>query len=166
MNNNPSFIKGDNLPVTNVSWADCINFIHKLNTITGEKFRLPTEAEWEYASRGGIKTKGHKYAGSEVPANVAWTKWNSNNTTHEVGCKQPNELGLYDMCGNVWEWCEDYYGAYMDIIKKDPSGPSKGSCRVIRGGSYLDDSNKCSVHVRGKLPPEQKQAHTGFRLSL
>ena len=166
MNYNPSVIKGDNQPVTNVSWDDCMSFIHKLNTITGMKFRLPTEAEWEYASRGGNITKGYKYAGSEYSDAVSWTLWNSNNTTHEVGGKQPNELGLYDMCGNVWEWCQDYYGAYVTTNMENPSGPIKGSSRVMRGGCYIMDHNNCTVYARGKLSPEQKQSHTGFRLSL
>ena len=127
---------------------------------------MPTEAEWEYASRGGNNTRGYKFAGDEIAINVAWTIWNSDNRIHEVGGKKPNELGLYDMCGNVWEWCQDYYGAYKEANKENPSGPSKGSLRVIRGGCYIDDSNICTVYVRGKLPPENKQTHTGFRLSL
>ena len=166
MNENPSLIKGDNLPVTNVSWDDCIAFIHKLNEITRKKFRLPTEAEWEYASRGGNKAKGFKYAGSDRADFVSWTLWNSNDRIHEIGSKQPNELGLYDMCGNVWEWCQDYYGAYVKTSKENPCGPSNGSSRVIRGGCYNDDSNICTVYVRGKLSPELKQTHTGFRLSI
>lgn len=166
MNYNPSIIIGDNQPVTNVSWDDCITFIHKLNTITGMKFRLPTEAEWEYASREGNKMKKYKYAGSEIADKVSWNLWNSNNTTHDVGTKQPNELGLFDMCGNVWEWCQDYYGAYVEANKENPRGPAKGLARVIRGGCYNDDPNVCTVYVRGKLSPEQRQTHTGFRLSL
>ncbi len=166
MKYNPSKIKGDDKPVTNVSWDDCMSFIHKLNTITGMKFRLPTEAEWEYASRGGNLTKGYKYAGSNTSDAVSWTLWNSNDITHEVGSKKPNELGLYDMCGNVWEWCQDYYGAYVTTNKDNPCGPTKGASRVMRGGCYFMDHNNCTVYTRGKNSPEQKQLHTGFRLSL
>lgn len=166
MNNNPSEIKGDNKPVTNVSWDDCISFIHKLNSITEMNFRLPTEAEWEYAARGGNKTNGYKYAGSNNSDVISWTLWNSNNTTHEVGSKNPNELGLYDMCGNVWEWCQDYYCSYAKTDKENPSGPAKGSSRVMRGGCYFMDRNNCTVYTRGKNSPEQKQLHTGFRLAL
>ena len=166
MNYNPSLIKGDNLPVTNVSWDDCMSFIHKLNVITGNKFRLPTEAEWEYAARGGNKTKGYKYAGSDEAGVVCWCFLNSNNSTHEVGSKQPNEVGLYDMSGNVWEWCLDYYGVYSEIDNENPRGPSAGVSRVIRGGCYQSDYKRCSVYTRGRLYPELKQRHTGFRLSL
>ena len=166
MNYNPSLIKGDNLPVTNVSWDDCMSFIHKLNVITGKKFRLPTEAEWEYAARGGNKTKGYKYAGSDESGVVCWCFFNSNNSTHEVGSKQPNEVGLYDMSGNVWEWCLDYYGVYSKFDNENPRGPSAGVSRVIRGGCYQSDYKRCSVYTRGRLYPELKQRHTGFRLSL
>ena len=110
--------------------------------------------------------KKYKYAGSEIADKVSWNLWNSNNTTHDVGTKQPNELGLFDMCGNVWEWCQDYYGAYVEANKENPRGPAKGLARVIRGGCYNDDPNVCTVYVRGKLSPEQRQTHTGFRLSL
>jgi formylglycine-generating enzyme required for sulfatase activity len=112
MGTNPSLSKGDELPVENVSWKDCQKFIKKLNQLTGETFRLPTEAEWEYAARGGNKSKGYKYSGSNDLGTVAWSSNNSLPKTHPVATKQPNELGIYDMSGNVYEWCNDYYDSY------------------------------------------------------
>ena len=104
MGSNPSWFKGPKRPVENVSWDDCQAFIKKLNEMTGKQFRLPTEAEWEFASRGGIKSQGYKYSGSNNLNSVAWYADNSGNTTHDVGQESPNELGIYDMSGNVWEW--------------------------------------------------------------
>ena len=112
MGNNPSEFKGDNLPVEQVSWKDCQKFLSKLNRITGKMFRLPTEAEWEYAARGGNKSRGYQYSGSNNLLDVAWYDDNSGRKTHAVGTKQPNELGIYDMSGNVCEWCQDWYGKY------------------------------------------------------
>ena len=114
MGNNPSRFKGDNLPVENVSWNDCQEFIRKLKQKTGKNFRLPTEAEWEYAARGGKKSNGYKYSGSNNIGSVAWYDDNSSNQIHAVKGKRLNELGLYDMSGNVWEWCSDWYGQYLE----------------------------------------------------
>jgi len=114
MGTNPSNFKGDNMPVENVSWKDCQEFIGKLNGLTNKKFRLPTEAEWEYAARGGNKSRGYKYAGSDSIDDVAWYDMNGEEITHPVASKQPNELGIYDMTGNVYEWCSDWYGIYTD----------------------------------------------------
>ena len=136
MGNNPSEFKGDNLPVETVSWYDCQEFISKLNRITGKMFRLPTEAEWEYAARGGNKSRGYQYSGSNNLSDVAWYDDNSSNTTHAVGTKQPNELGIYDMSGNVDEWCQDWKGAYSSSSQVNPTGANSGSSRVIRGGSW------------------------------
>ena len=132
MGNNPSEFKGDNLPVEKVSWKDCQDFISKLNRITGKTFRLPTEAEWEYAARGGNKSRGYQYSGSNNLSDVAWYMDNSGDKTHAVGTKQPNELGIYDMSGNVWEWCQDWYGKYSSSSQVNPTGANSGSYRVKR----------------------------------
>ena len=136
MGNNPSSFKGNNLPVQNVSWNDCQTFISRLNNLTGRIFRLPTEAEWEYAARGGNRSRGYKYSGSNVLSDVAWYDDNSGGKTHPVGSKSPNELGLYDMSGNVWEWCSDWYGTYSSSSQTNPTGASCGSSRVRRGGGW------------------------------
>ena len=138
---NPSYFKGAKRPVESVSWNDCQEFIRKLNAMTGKHFRLPTEAEWEYAARGGNRSRGYKYAGSNDLNSVAWYEDNSGNQTHEVGSKQPNELGLYDMSGNVTEWCQDWYDSkyYSSSPQSNPQGPSSGTYyRVIRGGGIRD----------------------------
>ena len=150
MGGNPSFSKGDNLPVESVSWDDCQEFIQKLNQLTGKQFRLPTEAEWEYAARGGRKSRGYKYAGGNNIDSVAWYCDNSGNKTHPVATKQANELGVYDMSGNVWEWCSDWYGYhyYQSSSQSDPQGPSSGLFRVVRGGSYCLNARNCRVSGR------------------
>lgn len=132
--NNPSHFKNDNLPVENVSWNDCQEFLSKLNSITGKTFSLPTEAEWEYAARGGKKGRGYQYSGSNKLSDVAWYYKNSKKKTHPVGLKQANELGIYDMSGNVWEWCQDWYDKYSSSSQINPIGTTSGSCRVFRGG--------------------------------
>jgi formylglycine-generating enzyme required for sulfatase activity len=136
MGNNPSWFRGPKRPVESVRWNDCQEFISRLNTITGRKFRLPTEAEWEFAARGGNRTLGYKYAGSNTLDEVAWYSENSGKATHEVATKLPNELVLYDMEGNVEEWCQDWYGKYNSSSQTNPTGPSSGPGRVARGGSY------------------------------
>ena len=136
MGNNPSGYKGDNLPVEQVSWDDCQEFISQLNRITGKTFRLPTEAEWEYAARGGKKGRGCQYSGSNNLSDVAWYKDNSDSKTHAVGSKQANELGIYDMSGNVCEWCQDWYDSYSSSSQVNPTGANSGSYRVFRGGSW------------------------------
>jgi formylglycine-generating enzyme required for sulfatase activity len=166
MGSNPSYFTGDNLPVKQVSWDDIQEFITKLNTMTGKTFRLPTEAEWEYAARGGNKSKGYKYSGSNTLDNVAWYTNNSGGKTHPVGQKQPNELGLYDMSGNVWEWCQDWYGSYSSSSQTNPTGPSSGSCRVLRGGSWDRNARRCRVSYRdGRTFPDYRSYDSGFRLA-
>lgn len=166
MGSNPSYFTGDNLPVKQVSWDDIQEFITKLNTMTGKTFRLPTEAEWEYAARGGNKSKGYKYSGSNTLDNVAWYTNNSSRKTHPVGQKQPNELGLYDMSGNVWEWCQDWYGSYSSSSQTNPTGPSSGSCRVLRGGSWVRNARRCRVSYRdGRTFPDYRSYDSGFRLA-
>lgn len=165
MGSNPSSHKGDNLPVENVSWYDCRVFIQVLNQLTGKQFRLPTEAEWEYAARGGRKSQGYKYAGGNNIDSVAWCDGNSGNETHPVGTKQANELGIYDMSGNVWEWCSDWYGGYQSSSQSDPQGPSSGSDRVGRGGGCYSDAWNCRVSIRNNSAPVGRSFNLGLRLS-
>ncbi len=148
MGKNPSHFKGDNFPVENVSWSDCEEFIRKLNELTGKNFRLPTEAEWEYAARGGRHSYGAKYAGDNDIDNVAWHDGNSNGTTHPVGTKRANELGLYDMTRNVWEWCQDGYGDYSSSAQTYPTGPGSADWRVLRGGSWSSGARNCRLSYR------------------
>ena len=167
MGKNPSHNKlGGDYPVENVSWFDCQEFVKKLNARTGMKFRLPTEAEWEYAARGGDRSKGYKYAGSDNLDEVGWYDGNSGNYTHPVGEKKPNELGLYDMSGNVWEWCQDWYGAYSIEAQTNPTGPRSGGSRVLRGGSYWDDAWYCRVSRRSSFDPGFRFVLRGLRLVL
>lgn len=165
MGSNPSNYKGDNLPVEQVSWDECQVFIQKLNQLTGKQFRLPTEAEWEYAARGGRKSRGYKYAGGNDIGLVAWYKGNSGNETHPVATKQANELGIYDMSGNVWEWCSDWYGDYQSSSQSDPQGPSSGFFRVSRGGSYYCNAGICRVSYRCNCAPVGRYCDLGLRLS-
>ena len=166
MGSNPSGFKGAKLPVERVSWEDCQEFIRKLNSMTGKHFRLPTEAEWEYAARGGNKSRGYKYAGSNDLGSVAWYDGNSGSKTHDVGQKQPNELGLYDMSGNVWEWCQDWSGSYSSGSQTNPTGPSSGSRRVGRGGSWYTYAGYCRVAIRFSYAPGYRGRDLGLRLVL
>ncbi|MGM9831012.1 MAG: formylglycine-generating enzyme family protein [Paludibacteraceae bacterium] len=166
MGSNPSYYKGDNLPVEQVSWEDCQTFIQKLNSLTGLRFAFPTEAQWEYAARGGKKSKGYKYAGSNSIGQVAWYKDNSNSKTHAVATKQPNELGLYDMSGNVYEWCQDWYGSYSSAAQTNPTGASSGSSRVNRGGGFYYDARYCRVSYRYGDAPTYRSGYLGLRLVL
>lgn len=166
MGNNPSYFKGDNLPVESVSWDDVQEFISKLNAATDKKYRLPTEAEWEYAARGGRKGQGCKYSGGNDVATVAWYTSNSGSKTHPVGQKQPNELGVYDMSGNVWEWCADWYGSYSSSSQTNPTGPSSGARRVLRGGSWYSDAGCCRVSYRNNDDLNNRGGNGGFRLVL
>ncbi len=166
MGNNPSKFKGTKNPVECVSWNDCKVFIGKLNSLTGKDFRLPTEAEWEFAARGGNKSGLFKYSGSNEIDKVAWYQGNSNNT-HPVGKKNANELGLYDMSGNVWEWCEDWYGDYSSSPQTNPKGPNDGSDRVIRGGSWSSFSAwYCRVPYRNNRTQDVRCNILGLRLAL
>ena len=165
MGSNPSSFKGTKRPVENVSWNDCKSFISKLNSITGKNFRLPTEAEREFASRGGIKSQGYKYSGSNNLNSVAWYYDNSGNTTHDVGQKSPNELGIYDMSGNVWEWCSDWYGNYSSSSQTNPTGSYSGSFRVYRGGGWISFAGYCRVSRRYSNSPGHRSDYLGFRLA-
>ena len=166
MGSNPSHFKGDDLPVEQVSWNDCQDFISKLNAMTGKRFRLPTESEWEYAARGGNKSRGYQYSGSYNIDDVAWYSDNSGSKTHAVGTKEPNELGIYDMTGNVWEWCQDWYGSYSGSPQTNPTGAVSGSFRVGRGGSWIYSASECRSSYRNYGTPGDRYGFLGLRLVL
>ena len=166
MGSNPSRFKGDNLPVEKVSWHDCQTFISRLNSLTGKRFRLPTEAEWEFAARGGNQSRHTQYSGSSRIDDVAWYEDNSGYKTHPVKTKQPNELGIYDMTGNVWEWCHDWYDSYSSYAQTDPTGASSGSDRVSRGGSWGDSPRFCRSSYRNSWSPWKLGTNLGLRLVL
>ena len=166
MGSNPSDFKGSNLPVEEVSWEDCQTFIRKLNALTGKNFRLPTEAEWEFAARGGNNSRGYKYSGSNTLSNVAWYDDNSSDKTHPVATKAPNELGIYDMSGNVWEWCSDWYGSYSSSSQYNPTGSNTGSHRVARGGCGDYYARDCRVSIRDFIDPAYLDNYLGLRLAL
>ena len=175
MGSNPSSFNNNlQRPVVRVSWNDCQAFISKLNELTGKTFRLPTEAEWEYAARGGNKSQGYKFAGSDTIGGVAWYYGNSfalgssspDYGTHAVATKMPNELDLYDMSGNAWEWCQDWYGNYSSDAQTNPEGPTNGSHRVMRGGSWFDEEGLCRVSMRSTNLPTEKNNVIGLRLAL
>ena len=173
--NNPSNWQGDRLPVEKVSWTDCNEFVSRVNSLLAEqlpqgyRFALPSEAQWEYAARGGQKSSGSLYAGSNNVNFVAWCSDNSGSRTHEVKLKAPNELGLYDMSGNVYEWCEDWYSSswYSDNVNwTDPVNAFAGSSRVLRGGSWIISASSCRVSDRFYVTPGHRNSGGGFRLAL
>lgn len=166
MGSNPSNVKGDNLPVTNVNWNECQEFIEKLNALTGKQFRLPTEAEWEYAARGGRKSQGNKYAGGKYIEDVAWYAGNGNNRPHNVGTKKPNELGIYDMTGNAAEWTQDWYSKYTSEPQTDPRGEYTYKGRVHRGGGYGSDAFTARVSYRLQNDVFHRYKDLGLRLAL
>ena len=164
MENNPSSFKGAYIPVQNVSWYDCQDFIQKLKETTGKNYRLASDAEWEFAARGGIFSKGYKYAGSDDLDTVAWFNNNSNEAAHPVGQKKPNELGIYDMCGNVLEWCNDWHEEYISSDQTNPTGPPEGDYRVFRGGCWYSVAEHCLLAYRSGGIPETWDYSLGFRL--
>jgi formylglycine-generating enzyme required for sulfatase activity len=183
MEDNPSNFKGDTLPVENVSWHEAVEFCNRLSAKEGltpvykvaknsirydfhaDGYRLPTEAEWEYAAKGGKKDYlALKYSGGETPDKVAWYKGNSRDRTHPVGTKAPNSLGLYDMSGNVGEWCWDRFGSYRRRDQADPIGPSRGVTRVCRGGGWSSDAQSLRSTIRGELIPDTRNGYLGFRV--
>lgn len=169
MGSNPSRYKGSKFPVENVSWDDCQEFIAKLNTLTGKHFRMATETEWEFAARGGNRNRGYKYVGSDILDDVVWYQDNSDLKTHDVGLKKPNELGLYDMCGNVWEWCSGNYN-HKDIYgsngETNTTGSSTGSYRVYRGCGFMTILHHCNVWERLGAKPNERSFERGLRLAL
>ncbi|MBO5942648.1 MAG: formylglycine-generating enzyme family protein [Bacteroidales bacterium] len=161
MGNNPSYFKGSRRPVENVSWDDCQTFIRRLNSLTGHNFKLPTEAQWEFAARGGNSSNGYKYSGSNYIDNVAWYEGNSGGRTHNVGTKSPNELGIYDMSGNVFEYCDGEYEFY------DRHSKIAGDfTRVARGGGWFFDRTWQAVFFRDPVSSQRKSNNYGFRLCL
>ena len=157
---------GDDYPAYYISYEDVQSFITKLNSLTGERFRMPTEAEWEYAARGGKKSKGYTYSGSDTVGDVAWYSGNSSSKTHTVKTKAANELGIYDMSGNVREWCSDWYGTYGSSAKTDPTGPTTGAYRVSRGGSWSGNAASCRCANRYYGTPSSRPISLGVRLAL
>ena len=177
MRSNPSYFKGDDLPVESVSWNDCQAFISKLNTLTGKHFRLPTEAEWEYAARGGSKSRGYQYSGSNVIDDVAWFDDNSSSKTHVVGEKLSNELGIFDMSGNVAEWCQGKFYQYaaspscnpignVESFSLDPSVAARSMFRMARGGSYAYWAKYSQLSSRSNYEPNSHSSNLGLRLVL
>lgn len=162
----PLYGEGGNYPMYYISWEECQEFIRRLNSLTGQQFHLPTEAQWEYAARGGGKSRGYKYSGSNDIGSVAWYDGNSSSTPHPVKTKSPNELGLYDMSGNVYEWCQDWYGSYSSGSQTNPAGASSGSRRVGRGGGWSYDARYCRVSLRGSSTPSRRNSGLGLRLAL
>ncbi|GHT53240.1 hypothetical protein AGMMS49982_15770 [Bacteroidia bacterium] len=161
-----SYGVGDDYPMYNVSHDDIQSFLTELNTKTGKHYRLPTEAEWEYAARGGGESEGYKYSGSNTLGDVAWYSSNSSGTTHIVGTKAANELGIYDMSGNVWEWCRDWFGSYSSDSQTDPIGATTGSSRVARGGVWRYGATFCRVSDRVQNTSGGRGSNIGFRLVL
>ena len=171
-NNPPVTQKGDDYPVDNVSWDNVQEFIRLLNAATGKNYRLPTEAEWEYAARGGAKSKGYKYSGSNKLSDVAWGEdyaredGYKGGSKHPVGTKKPNELGIYDMSGNVYEWCNDWFDEYPALPQRDPKGAVSGAYRIMRGGAWLSDAEQCRITYRSYSNPSISFKSNGFRLAL
>ncbi len=175
MGSNPSgYPSGDNYPVEQVNWYDCQDFVEKLSELTGRHFRLPTEAEWEYAARGGKRSRGYRYSGSYNLDEIGWHVGNAHHYKREVGTKKPNELGLYDMTGNVSEWCQDkldieYYHHSPSINPQGPDRSTYKDNRCFRGGSFCDDEkyDELKVYTRNTgMPPEEKYGHLGLRLAM
>lgn len=172
MGSNPSHFVGDSLPVEQVSWEDAQQFCAMLSQMTGLRFRLPTEAEWEYAARGGMASRGYIFSGSNDKDACAWYCVKSSGCTHRVGLLKPNELGLYDMSGNVAEWCADWMAPYSELIDGhgstliNPHGPRSGDSRVLRGGHYNSTSPGCTVYDRGWYLPSGRYEYYGLRLVM
>lgn len=154
------------LPVSYITWRDCQEFIRRLDSLTGLPFRLPTEAEWEYAARGGERSHSYRFAGSHEVDSVAWIYSNSGSQKHPVGQKHPNELGLFDMTGNVSEWCQDWFAPYYIATEPNPKGPSEGEFRVVRGASYDNCAENCHLSVRQFFGEEESLSYVGLRLAL
>jgi formylglycine-generating enzyme required for sulfatase activity len=168
MNGNPVNLQDTLKPVGNVSWNDAMEYCKWLSRETGKQFRLPTEAEWEYAAKGGPRSKGYTYAGGNNLDEVAWYRENSRAYVHSVGQKKANELGLYDMAGNVREWCYDWYGDtyYQTSPEENPAGPDRGTRRVLRGGSFGSDAERMRISYRNQEFPYNSALDFGFRIVI
>nr|MBR6146323.1 SUMF1/EgtB/PvdO family nonheme iron enzyme [Paludibacteraceae bacterium] len=153
-------------PITYVTWEDAQLFVHRLDSLTGMPFRLPTEAEWEYAARGGSKSKGFRFAGSDLCDTVSWNTANAGFKKHQVKKKQPNELGLYDMTGNVSEWCQDWFGQYYYGTEPNPQGPTEGEKRIVRGGSYDNCADNIHLSCRQYFLPDEANNTIGLRVAF
>jgi formylglycine-generating enzyme len=164
MPSTPSWGWHDNDPIVNVSWNDAVAYCQWLSSTTGKSVRLPTEAEWEIAARGGTKSSGYAYSGSNTIDRVAWYYSNAGNRTHSVGTRTANELGIYDMSGNVWEWCNDWYGPYSATTQTNPRGPATGTYKVLRGGSWINDGSICRVSLRTYADTSAFGSGLGFRI--
>lgn len=164
----PSWSWQDNHPIVNVSYQDALFFCEWLSEETGKRYNLPTEAQWEFAAKGGNQSRGYKFSGGNSILFVGWFKNSSGGKTHEVATKKPNELGLYDMSGNVWEWCLDWYDGdyYASSPSNNPKGPNSGADRVARGGSFKSSANGCRVADRSNLYPSGRENGLGFRVAL
>lgn len=152
-------------PINYVNYNDCLEFVRRLNSITGIPFRLPTEAEWEYAARGAEHSQKYRFAGSDMPETVAWILSNSGNKKHVVAALKPNEIGLYDMTGNLSEWCSDWYAPYQIGDGANPQGPAEGIWRIARGASFANCTANCHLSVRNYYPPEEANSYIGLRLA-
>jgi formylglycine-generating enzyme required for sulfatase activity len=164
MGTNPSKFKGATNPVDTVSWNDATEFCKKLSEKTRQAVRLPTEAEWEYACRAGTATTFSFGDADSALGDYAWYSANSGSTTHPVGQKKPNAWGLYDMHGNVWEWCADWYGDYPKVAATEPQGPASGTSRVLRGGFWASAPTRCRSANRDGIAPGHRLPNCGFRV--
>lgn len=166
MGKNPAYFKGPKLPVESVNWSDCQEFVAQLSRITGRHFRLPTEAEWEYAARGGNRSGHYKYSGSNNLDEVGWYNENSESMTHLPGEKIPNELGLFDMSGNVWEWVQDWKADFSELDQINPTGPQEGEERICRGGGWNREPDRARVSYRGDDLPDLRYCSLGLRIVM
>jgi formylglycine-generating enzyme required for sulfatase activity len=165
MDSNPSINKGNYMrPVDHISWYEAQRFIDKLNKMTNHHFRMPTEAEWEYAAKGGSMSKGYGFSGSNNVDDVAW--YYTESGSHSVGTKKPNELGIYDMSGNVSEWCSDWYGSYSRKDSLNPKGPKEGTLKCVRGGNWVNHPEACYITIRGAIAPTVADQFMGLRLVM
>ena len=170
MNNNPAYFTGDlDRPVESVTWNEAVSFCDRLGEIDGKKVQLPSETQWEWAARGATESKGYTYAGSNDLDEVGWYDENSNDTTHPVGQKAPNELGLYDMSGNVWEWCQDNWTSNANVLPQDGTPLTNGGdndYRAVRGGSWSYGADVCRSGIRYGSNPDGSYGSQGFRVVL